>query len=841
MSFPPQTGEEVLNGEREGEENEDVSEGEYDREYAVEKILDEMLADDGRIYYKIRWEGYSPKWDSWEPREGNIEKCIGILKAWEATKAAQAKQGNRLSKVGANRITDRKRVTGGDESGSGSGRNKKRSKSELFSSASKRRKTIADVDDDSDDSRGTNDSFMNELREKNEGTFDWIKDVGRGKFDDDLDSDIVSLTSLTDQERKRRKSLKEHNSLSLPRTKIKQSGIVADERPPIRPSSSSFGPSKVPHFPLSFGKNRSLNAIKPAKRKPGPTESAVRSDERRQPIPKTISQINNIKKKQRQEPPPDPSQIAVFRPDSVLTSAGRLMRAGVGFDKAVGDVETAISLARKIDIPPFVQRKEEMTQKSIASVHSGRRTSVTEALAKAGKIREEAGSQTQGPKLSPALAKIPSPEQVDHSMEAVHTTPPANAQLNPPVYPTLPRRNSLSSADLSPPTRPPPPRRNSTALLRSSSDPAVESGFEPQLIDVMPTVSQDSSRTWTGKLFYSKDLASFGIIRLLIPESSIRIPNLPKFSGSSVCLQKLVSIQYLSERWLSATAHPSKKPDCLIAEFADQGRCDALVYLLETSSSAALVIEETFTLIFFVRHNDRLRNLFNLDSSNNKIGVALLDPLEKLDQSIGEPSHADEVRSTDLNFSDFKLLSERRLPYSSILSYDTLDSYVKDKEHHQFTQLQKGGYSYFLCSPPASLETDEMEAFLYSRGGYPALDPAKPQVVLINRLYQSCLNYIPHLTALKRRQICWPRKGKPKSQDENQNKSQFQEVEIYLFGSYLDYHTEGDTIEPVFGCGLTRIFPGGGILCFTIDYLLEFPQHIKSIIAYNVIPSFRVY
>jgi len=128
-----------------------------------------------------------------------------------------------------------------------------------------------------------------------------------------------------------------------------------------------------------------------------------------------------------------------------------------------------------------------------------------------------------------------------------------------------------------------------------------------------------------------------------------------------------------------------------------------------------------------------------------------------------------------------------------------------------------------------------METFLYSRGGYPSSDPTKASVVLINRLYQSCLNYIPHLTALKRRQLSWPPKVKSKGPEaQSKTLSKYQEMEIYLFGSYLDYQMGGGSMKPVFDNGLTRIFPGGGIICFTIDYLLECPQHINAIISYNV-------
>lgn len=669
---------------------------------------------------------------------------------------------------------------------------------------------------------------MNELKEKNEGTFNWIEDIRRGKSDDDLDSDVVSLTSLADQERTRRKSRKEQTSGSPSKSRTKTgpkvgANVVA-AKAAIRPSSSISGPAKLPHLPFSLGQPRSLNAIKPAKRKHGQTNTALRSEDRR---PMSLSQLNSMRKKQREELPPDPTQITIYRPNAVLTSAGRTMRAGVGFDKAVGDVETAISLAQKQDSPPLIERKEQPMEKTVPAVPPGRRKSVTEALAKASKI------QTQESKVSPILAMIRSPESIDQPMENFDTAILADAWLNPPlVSPPLPRSNNSSSPESHAPIRrpAPPSRRNSTTVLHASPEP--EPFLQPS-VDVMPTVPEDSSRIWTGELLYSKDLGSFGTIRLLIPESSIRIPQLPNFAGPSICLKKLVSARYLNERWLSMTAHPSNKPDCLIAEFAHQGSQKALVRLLQQSDSAALVIEESCTLIFFFKQSDRLRPLFNVDSSSgNPIGVALLNPLEALDLSPTESCPMDDVRFL-LICSNFKLLSERRLLYTSILSYNNLESYIKDDEHHQFSWYHRAGYSYVLHSPPESLETDEMEAFLYSRGGYPSDQPTKASVVLINRLYQHCLNYIPNLTALKRRLLDWPPKVKSKI---HEAPHKYREVEIYLFGSYLDYQMEGNTMRPVFGNGLTRIFPGGGIICFTIDYLLVCPQHIKSIISFNVSP-----
>jgi Chromo (CHRromatin Organisation MOdifier) domain len=62
-----------------------------EEQYVVEKIVEEMLAEDGNVWYLIRWEGYEPDKDTWEPYE-NIKQCTDIIASWEASKAARAKQ-----------------------------------------------------------------------------------------------------------------------------------------------------------------------------------------------------------------------------------------------------------------------------------------------------------------------------------------------------------------------------------------------------------------------------------------------------------------------------------------------------------------------------------------------------------------------------------------------------------------------------------------------------------------------------------------------------------------------------------------------------------------------------
>lgn len=148
-----------------------------------------------------------------------------------------------------------------------------------------------------------------------------------------------------------------------------------------------------------------------------------------------------------------------------------------------------------------------------------------------------------------------------------------------------------------------------------------------------------------------------------------------------------------------------------------------------------------------------------------------------------------------------KLLNQRRMPYSAILLSDSIDSYIPHLRN----------MPYVIHSPPESLETDEMETILATRGAIPSEERHLAGLVLIHRSFLPCLNFIPDLTEHKRRN-----------------------VDILLFGSYLDYEIQDGEVKSVFGSGVSKIFPNAGVIVFTVDHLLEHPQHIKSILAYNV-------
>ena len=46
------------------------------REYEIEKVLDAGVADDGSILFRIRWKGYGPSDDTWEPEENLPQEIV---------------------------------------------------------------------------------------------------------------------------------------------------------------------------------------------------------------------------------------------------------------------------------------------------------------------------------------------------------------------------------------------------------------------------------------------------------------------------------------------------------------------------------------------------------------------------------------------------------------------------------------------------------------------------------------------------------------------------------------------------------------------------------------------
>jgi hypothetical protein len=105
-----------------------------------------------------------------------------------------------------------------------------------------------------------------------------------------------------------------------------------------------------------------------------------------------------------------------------------------------------------------------------------------------------------------------------------------------------------------------------------------------------------------------------------------------------------------------------------------------------------------------------------------------------------------------------------------------------------------------------------METLLGARGAIPSKTVESGMLILIHRLYLPCLNFISGLTDYKRSP----------------------NTKLIMFGTYMDYEAVGNEVVPTVGTSLKEVFPNAGRICFTIDHLLENPQHIRNVLAYTV-------
>ena len=64
--------------------------------FVVEKILKKKMADDGEIQYFVKWQGYTARWNTWEPTDnlGNAAEAINEFNK-KSSGIAQKKQKKR--------------------------------------------------------------------------------------------------------------------------------------------------------------------------------------------------------------------------------------------------------------------------------------------------------------------------------------------------------------------------------------------------------------------------------------------------------------------------------------------------------------------------------------------------------------------------------------------------------------------------------------------------------------------------------------------------------------------------------------------------------------------------
>jgi Chromo (CHRromatin Organisation MOdifier) domain len=635
-------------------------------EFPVEKILDEQIDPaDGQLKYKIRWQNYGPGDDSWEPAD-NIEHCVEIVDAWEATKAARQPQGGKFQFLGKDLGSERKRSRSTKSGEESDDRSKKRPKVSRPSKKAKAKPRVNDNDDsESDMSRITDDSMMEMLKQKNDLTFPFEKeDVRRGGSQSISEEDEDDIVSFKERERQRRKE-KRKSSGSSTKPKATEKSVPAKSVPaksvPAKtpaagravrsnvkgPTTNARTPQDVPHLPYG---TRNLAILKPAKRAPGETvPSTIRSDDRRTKMPLTLAGRNNIKKKQRQEPAPDMGEIAMFNPASVLTPGGRTMKSGRGVEGAIGSIDKVIA-QRTIEPRRPLERKEPRAEspRKQSTTQAGldlsaRRPSVADAINNAEKIQEGAARRPREPArdISPIRSPNRSPIR-SPIIEEPELSPEINTSILKDAWlkgipasrpsPQKPRgrgfqRDTAPNRSNTDAFRPPAShRRNTSDNQPMSPDFPMTESFHPPSMEVPPIVAQDASRTWDGELLYGRGTKSLGTIRLSVPQSSIRLETIPLFSGPSLSLTKMISTRYLTTKMFLAKPQSSAKPECLLVDFTETDSQTKLVDIFRKMDCAGVVLEEFCTLVFYFRLDDRLRNLFNGGGSTAPISVAVLPP-----------------------------------------------------------------------------------------------------------------------------------------------------------------------------------------------------------------------
>ncbi len=77
-------------------EKELQKENEALEEFEVKEIIDHQKNKNGTIKYRVRWEGYGPESDQWEPL-GNLEHSSELIDEYHQRKGLKCQHCGRLS------------------------------------------------------------------------------------------------------------------------------------------------------------------------------------------------------------------------------------------------------------------------------------------------------------------------------------------------------------------------------------------------------------------------------------------------------------------------------------------------------------------------------------------------------------------------------------------------------------------------------------------------------------------------------------------------------------------------------------------------------------------------
>uniref|UniRef100_A0AAV1UHA5 Chromo domain-containing protein n=1 Tax=Peronospora matthiolae TaxID=2874970 RepID=A0AAV1UHA5_9STRA len=63
--------------------------------FLVERILNHRDGNGVRTSYLVRWRGYQPAWESWDPRAQLIVDVLGLVEQYDETYPLRSKKGRR--------------------------------------------------------------------------------------------------------------------------------------------------------------------------------------------------------------------------------------------------------------------------------------------------------------------------------------------------------------------------------------------------------------------------------------------------------------------------------------------------------------------------------------------------------------------------------------------------------------------------------------------------------------------------------------------------------------------------------------------------------------------------